>query len=451
MAHPMGEAKLEPLRVDFDRRIKLEFHGARITSDGGLLAYGELDDAVGLLDMAAAALSDGRRGKNTRHRLAGLLRQSVFGRLAGYEDVNDAERLARDPAMRAIVGREGLDRAAASSSQMGRFETEWLASDTNLEALTDLSGAWIDRIHDRRPPRDIILDMDSSESPTHGQQEGSVWNGHFGCTCYHPLFVFNQYGDLERCRLRPGNVHSAEDWHLVLEPVIGRYRERGVELYFRADAAFAKPELYELLEAEDIRYAIRLPANQVLQRRIGHLLTRPVGRPPKKPVVSFANFRYQAKGWTRARRVVAKVEWHQGELYPRVGFIVTNLTRPNRRVVKFYNGRGTAEQWIKEGKNAIRWTRLSCHAFRHNAVRLQLHALAYNLANFLRTLALPEEIEHWSLTTLREKLVKIGAKIVRHGRYVVFQLAEVAVPRALFAEILRRIDRLRPRPPPLPA
>ena len=142
--------------------------------------------------------------------------------------------------------------------------------------------------------------------------------------------------------------------------------------------------------ARGIRYAIRLPANQVLQRRIGHLLTRPVGRPPKKPIVAFASFHYQANGWTRARRVVAKVEWHQGELYPRIGFIVTNLTRPNKRVVKFYNGRGTAEQHIKEGKNALRWTRLSCHAFRHNAVRLQLHALAYNLANFLRTLALPE-------------------------------------------------------------
>jgi hypothetical protein len=127
------------------------------------------------------------------------------------------------------------------------------------------------------------------------------------------------------------------------------------------------------------------------------------------------------------------------------------LSQPSRRVVKFYNRRGTAEQWIKEGKNALRWTRLSCHAFRHNAVRLQLHALAYNLANFMRTLALPEEVEHWSLTTLRKKLVKIGARIVRHGRYVVFQLAEVAVPRALFASILRRIDDLRPRPPPLPA
>ena len=146
--------------------------------------------------------------------------------------------------------------------------------------------------------------------------------------------------------------------------------------------------------------------------------------------------------------MVAKVEWHPGELYPRVGFIVTNLSRPAARVTKFYNGRGTAEQWIKEGKNAINWTRLSCHSFRKIVVRLQLHALAYNLGNFLRTLALPEAVEHWSLTTLREKLIKIGAKVVRHGRYATFQLAEVATPRALFAEVLHLIDGLRPAPLP---
>ena len=232
----------------------------------------------------------------------------------------------------------------------------------------------------------------------------------------------------------------------MLVPVIARYRGRALSLYFRGDAAFAKPELYELLEAEGMRYAIRMPANTVLQERIGHLLTRPVGRPPKKPQVFHASFSYQAQSWAKPRRVVAKVEWHQGELYPRVGFLVTNLTRPAERVVKFYNGRGTAEQWIKEGKLALRWTRLSCRAFRDNAVRLQLFALAYNLANFLRSLALPREVTQWSLTTLREKLVKIGARIVRHGRYVVFQLAEVAVPRALFAAILRRIDRLRGPP-----
>jgi hypothetical protein len=451
MADVTGEGKPPPLRVTFDHRLKLEFHGARITSDGGLLAYRELDDALGLSATAAAALAEGRRGKNIRHRLLGLLRQAVYGRLAGYEDVNDAERLARDPAMRAIVGREGLGRPAASTSQMGRFETEWLATEANLAALTDLAGVWIDRVHGRKPPDGIILDLDSSESPTFGQQEGSAYNGHFRCTCYHPLFVFNQFGDLERCALRPGHVHSAEGWRAVLEPVIARYRGCRLALYFRGDAAFAKPELYELLEAEDIGYAIRLPANPVLQERISHLLTRPVGRPPKKPQIFFASFSYQAQSWSKPRRVVAKVEWHQGELYPRVGFIVTNLSRPAERVVKFYNGRGTAEQWIKEGKLALRWTRLSCRAFRDNAVRLQLFALAYNLANFLRTLALPDEVAHWSLSSLRERLIKIGARIVRHGRYVVFQLAEVAVPRALFAQILRRIDRLRPRPPPLPA
>jgi hypothetical protein len=445
MADATGETR-EPLRVTFDRRLKLEFHGAKITSDGGLLACRELDDALGLTATAASALAEGRRGRNIRHRLLGLLRQAVYGRLAGYEDVNDADRLARDPAMRAIVGREGLDRPAASTSQMGRFETEWLATEVNLAALADLSGTWIDHVHERRPPDGIILDMDSSESPTHGEQEGSAWNGHFGCTCYHPLFVFNQFGDLERCALRPGNVHSADGWRAVLEPVIARYRERGLDLYFRGDAGFAKPEVYELLEAEDIGYAIRLPANPVLQERIAHLLTRPVGRPPKKPQVFHASFSYQAQSWTKPRRVVAKVEWHQGELYPRVGFIVTNLTRPNERVVKFYNGRGTAEQWIREGKNALRWTRLSCRALRDNAVRLQLFALAYNLANFLRSLALPAEVAQWSLTTLREKLAKIGARIVRHGRYVVFQLAEVAVPRVVFAAILRRIDRLRVPP-----
>jgi hypothetical protein len=145
-----------------------------------------------------------------------------------------------------------------------------------------------------------------------------------------------------------------------------------------------------------------------------------------------------------ARRVVAKVEWHPGELYPRVGFVVTNLSRPAERAVAFYNQRGTAEQWIKEGKTAINWTRLSCRLFTANAVRLQLHALAYNLGTFLRTLATPEPIKNWSLTSMKEKLIKIGAKVVNHGRYIALQVAEVAMPRMLFAEILRLIAELLP-------
>ncbi len=450
MENLAGEPDGAPLRLGFDRRVKLEFHGSRITSDAGLLAYRELDEALGLTASAGDLLADTRTGKNGWHGIVGLLRQSVYGRLAGYEDVNDADRLGRDPAMRWIVGGKAVERGGASTSQMGRFETEVLALEDNLSVLADLSGSWIDTVHRRKPPKFVVLDMDSSVSPTHGEQEGSAYNGHFGCTCYHPLFVFNQFGDLERCTLRPGHVHSAHGWRDVLEPVVTRYRERQIRRFFRADAAFAMPEVYEFLEAEGFRYAIRLPANKVLQERIAHLLRRPVGRPPNDVRRYYASFNYQAGSWNKKRRVVAKVEWHPGELYPRVGFIVTNLSRPAERVVAFYNQRGTAEQWIKEGKNAVRWTRLSCRKLRNNVVRLQLHALAYNLANFMRTLALPDAVEPWSLTTLREKLVKIGAKIVCHGRYFTFQMAELAVSRDLFRSILELIDGLR-RPAPATA
>src|ERR687883_1217384 len=448
MEHPTGEASEVDLRVAFDRRIKLEFHGSKITSDGGLLAYRELDHVLGLSEIARQVLADTRTGANGRHALLGQFRQSVFGRLAGYEDVNDADRLAHDPAMRWIVGGRAVTHKAASASQMGRFETEVLTRDTNLSALTDLSGRWIDAVHARRPAKMIVLNMDSSVSPTYGEQEGSADNGHFGCICYHPLFVFNQFGDLERCALRPGNVHSAEGWRAVLEPVIARYRDGVKRRYFRADAAFASPELYECLEAEGYGYVIRLPANAVLQKRIAHLLKRPVGRPPHEVRRYYASFRYQAQSWSRSRHVVAKVEWHPGELYPRVGFIVTNLARSAEGVVAFYNQRGTCEQYIKEGKNAIKWTRLSCRTFAANAVRLQLHALAYNLGNFMRTLAMPKTAKPWSLTSLREKLIKIGAKVVSHGRYVMFQMAEVAVPRQMFADILSLIARLRAPPAP---
>jgi hypothetical protein len=308
MANPMGESVDGPLRLDFDRRVKLRFHGCRITSDAGLLAYRELDDALGLTMMAGQTLADARTGKNGRHALVGLLRQSVFGRLAGYEDVNDAERLRHDPAMRWIVGGKATSGAAASPSQMGRFETKWLTAEKNLSVLADLSGQWIDRVHGRRPPKGIVLDMDSSVSPTHGDQEGSAYNGHFACTCYHPLFVFNQFGDLERCALRPGNVHSADGWQSVLCPVVARYRGKVSRLYFRADAAFANPDVYEYLEADLIKYAIRLPANRVLQEKIGYLLKRPVGRPPNHVRRFHASFRYQAASWTKPRRVIAKVE-----------------------------------------------------------------------------------------------------------------------------------------------
>ena len=200
MAHPAGEAETGDLRVDFDRRLRLEFHGSRITSDAGLLAFRELDDALGLTGMAGDALADSRTGRNSRHSLMAQFRQSVFGRLAGYEDVNDADRLGADPAMRWIVGGQAVMGQAASTSQMGRFETEVLAKEDNVTALANL----------------------------------------------------------ERCSLHSGNVHSADGWRDVLEPVVARYSGDAIKpRFFRGDAAFALPDLYDFLEAEGYNYAIR--------------------------------------------------------------------------------------------------------------------------------------------------------------------------------------------------
>jgi hypothetical protein len=161
MGDPTGEVDKVALRLDFDRRVPLQFRGSTITSDAGLLAYRELDDTLGLTDTGAETLADARTVKNGRHRLAGLLRQSLFGRPAGYEDVNDAERLCRDPAMRWVVGDRAITGSAASASQMGRFEKKWLSRPENLAALADLPGQWIDKVHRQRPPKMIVLDMDS--------------------------------------------------------------------------------------------------------------------------------------------------------------------------------------------------------------------------------------------------------------------------------------------------
>ncbi len=332
-----------------------------------------------------ASGAGGPRANNARLSFADLLRQSVYSRLAGYEDVNDAEQLSRDPTFRLIGSEKIWDRGAALPSRLQTFETELLAEEGNFAGLARVNRELIGKAEGIDSPHRTVLDMDSTEIPVYGEQEQSAYNGHFESTCYHPLLLFNRDGDCLAAKLRPGNVHSAEGWEELLLPEVERQQRMGNEIAFRADAAFAKPEIYEALGERGVKYAIRIAANENLQRDIEELLKRPVGRPSKKALVEFKGFLYQAASWKTARRVVAKVEHHPGELFPRVGFIVTNLTLPSRAVVRFYNKRGTTEQWIKEGKQAVKMTRLSCHRFRSNEVRLWLTIIAYNLGNLMAT------------------------------------------------------------------
>ena len=233
----MGDGENASLRLQFNPKVRLEFHGSTITSDAGLLAFREFDDALGLTEIAEDYLQESRTGRNILHHLVPLLRQSIYSRLAGYDDTNDAVRLSQDPAMRVIVGWQGSERKGASTSEMGRFETEFLTQEDNLKGLARINTQWVERAMAHTLHRRVILDMDSSESPVHGQQEGAAYNGHFECVCYHPLFLFNQFGVKQlsygqatstvpmigkKSLIRSGNVHSADDWQEVLDPVVER-------------------------------------------------------------------------------------------------------------------------------------------------------------------------------------------------------------------------------------
>ena len=441
----MGDSQKQPFQLSFNRFLRVAFQGSKVTSNGGLILVRELDERLGFGELIDEHLTDSR-ANNARFSFADLLRQSVHSRLAGYEDVNDAERLCQDPTFRLIGSEKIWDRGAALTSRLQTFETDILAEEENFAGLARLNRELIGKAEAIHWQYRAVLDMDSTEIPVYGEQEQSAYNGHFESTCYHPLLLLNREGDCLAAQLRPGNVHSAEGWEELVLPEIERQQRMGKEVAFRADAAFAKPEVYDALEERGVKYAIRIPANDNLQRDIEELLKRPPGRPSKRPLVEYKGFLYQADSWRTARRVVAKVEHHPGELFPRMGFIVTNLTLPSRAVVRFYNKRGTAEQWIKEGKQAVKITRLSCHRFRSNEVRLWLTIIAYNLGNLWRRLVLPQRTGNWTLTSLQQRLVKTGGRLAKHARYYWLLLAESHLTRRLFASMLGRIAEL-----PLPS
>ncbi len=236
----MGEKQNGPFQLSFNASLKVDFQGSRVTSDGGLILVRELDEKLGFGGLIDQHLVDRRQGTNTQFALADLLRQSVYSRLAGYEDVNDAERLAQDPTFRLIGSEKIWERGAALTSRLQSFETEMLTEEENFAGLARINRELIAKVEAIDSPQRVVLDMDSTEIPVYGQQEQSAYNGHFESTCYHPLLLFSREGDCLAAKLRPGNVHSAEGWEDLLLPEIERQQQAGKEVVFRADAAFAK-------------------------------------------------------------------------------------------------------------------------------------------------------------------------------------------------------------------
>ncbi len=430
----MGEKENKPFQLTFNGFLKVDFQGSRVTSDGGLILLRELDERLGLGKLIDEHLT--RDKAQTRS-----FRSSIWcgNRSTAASQATRISTPCESPPIRpfACSARKRTGIAA------GRLRRVCKASRQSCWPVKRNGGQ--PRVGRSSPSAGPVracrarygLDRKPRSRPTGRQRLQRPFRAAI-TRCW-----FNQHGDCLAAKLRPGNVSSAEDWDELLLPEIKRQQGEGKRV-IRADAAFAKPA--EALEDRGVDYVIRIPANKNLELEIEDILFRPPGRPSLKPLVRYKSFRYQAASWSKPRRVVAKVEHHQGELFPRVGFIVTNMRLPSRLLVRFYNKRGTAEQWIKEGKQATNWTRLSCHRFRANQVRLQLAVLAYNLGNLWRRLGLPRRIKSWSLTSLQQRLMKTGGRLVKHARYYWLLLAEGHLNRKLFGDMLHRIWAL-----PLPS
>lgn len=410
-----GESRKEVIRPKFNRAIMIDFQGAQITSDVGFLLMREIDDRFKIIAPMGDCLEDPRSSTHSKHSLVQMIRQRIYQIGAGYEDCNDADFLRIDPALRLALGKD--HQAGAGQSMLCRLENDILGNEAGLLALEAALTRSTNTLLKRKNKKRLIIDLDSTEDPAHGKQEGVAYNGHFAKNCFHPLFGFTSDGDCLGAKLRPGNVHSADGALEFIKPMVERYRAWFKLFWFRGDAAFAKPEIYEYCEEQRITYFIRLPANENLGKQVAPHLSRPVGRPPKSGIqVKLVDLHYQAKSWSRPRRVVAKIEWHRGELFPRIGFVVTNSRLPAGKVNKVYNGRGDVENRIKEGKNTLRWDKTSCQRFEANQARLKMGVLAYNLLHMIRQFYVWGEEVRRSIDWLIKRLIKVGARVSYHAR-----------------------------------
>jgi len=264
-----------------------------------------MDQRFDILGGAESMIDDPRSPRHTDHSLLQLLRQRVYQVAAGYEDYNDADRLRVDPALRLALGKEHEN--GAGQSALSRFENNILATGEGLKALENALSRSAETLLRRRNKRRLIIDVDSTEDPVHGKQEGAAFNGYFDQICYHPLFCLTNNGDLLSARLRPGNAHSADGVLDLIPPLVDRYRSWFKQFWLRGDAAFGGPDLYEFCEAKRIAYFIRLPSNSNLKKLIAPHLKRPACRPPKGGVqVRVVEFHYQAEKWNKARRLSVK-------------------------------------------------------------------------------------------------------------------------------------------------
>lgn len=421
----------------FDRPLLARFDRPHASSDGGAVLLKAADRRLGLMTALSGCLHETRDPTKVRHGLDELLGQRVYGLACGYEDANDAARLADDPICKLLLGRDPIaGEALASQPTLSRFE-----NGVTRSGLLRMSEALFETVLRRQVKRlrgkvrTITVDLDVTDDPTHGQQELAFFHGHYGHWCYLPLLGYLTFnGEPEQhlvaAMLRPGRAPTSLGALMMFKRIVGRLQERfpRARILVRLDGGFAGPGLLEFLDEVQVDYVVGLPSNPVLVRAAEKLLPSVRRRSERTGETEheYGECRYAARTWERERRVIIKAEvvQHAGRTMrdnPR--FVVTNLKRAPRRVYEaVYCQRGEIENRIKELHHGLAFDRTSCTRFLANQLRVLLTAAAYVLMQEIRTAAARTSLARAQVGTLRERLFKLGVEVVVSVRRIVLHL-----------------------------
>ncbi len=423
--------------LNFNKNLKINFNGGNLSSDAGLLIPRSFDEKLGLSQLIKCYFPDQVK---RRHSTADVIRQLVYTTIAGYHADDASDHLRFDPVFTQILGKNRLASQPTISRCLNHFDPKM------LHKLDDLLLNFVEKAYAVKQPEYVVLDVDSTHIDTHGCQENSAYNYHYGTTGYHPLMVFDGLtGDLLKVELRKGSVYTSNNVAAFLKPVLEWFHSKfpKIQLILRGDSGFATPELYELLENFNIDYVIRLKANPKLSACIREAdleFYAAYGTDYTKNHNLYHDFKYQAGSWEKPRRVACRIERHVGEFYPRHTFIVTTLAAHPKEVIQVYHKRGQMENFIKEAKLDFGMDTLSHSSFLTNAVKLLIRALAYNLINFMKRLILPKAYQKNRLMTLRIILIKVASRLVRSGRASWLKLSSSFPYLGLFHDLLVKLE-----------
>lgn len=428
--------------LNFNRKIKINFDGGDLTSDSGLFLYKEFDEKIGLSVAIENNLQVKDNAKFRYHTNSDIAIQKIYQNIAGYHTDDNADELINDPAFTAILQKEAL----ASQPTISRFNNRLTIN--NVKQFEKINELLINNVYSVKMPSEIVFDVDSTNFETHGDQHGSAYNFHYSSTGYHPLLMFDGLtGDLIKAELRAGNVYTSRQVVRFIGPTLKMYAKKypSISRFVRGDSGFATPELYKLIEENKGFYAIRLKANATLYKKATNITER-MNKLCKSNIydyqVIYGEFTYKASSWDKERRVVVKVEKPEGQMCYNYTFVVSNMKSTPKKIIMFYCNRGTMENFIKEGKNGFNFDSMSSSEFIANANKLQIALLAYNFNNWFRRLVLCKSMLSSRIETIRIKLVKIAAKVVKSARYLNFKLCSTCAYKEVFWNTLDNINKL---------